>query len=145
MKWQSECVLCFYHKKCFFNFILIFFSRNQQCTLIYEDHVRSFQNARNVGVPKAPKTVSEIRAQYNKPAIFNVYGQTDHDDKREIFFDHLYEGKDFSYCIFSSKKIMTMIQKHMEVFERHYLIDATFKVCFLFGFQNIFPFVFDFF
>lgn len=130
MKWQSECNLYFFPKKCFFNFIFIFVFRNQQCTLIYDDHVRSFQNARSVGVPKAPKTVSEIRAQYNKSEIFNVYGQTDHDDKREIFFDHLFEGKDFSYCIFSSKKIMTMIQKHMEVFERHYLIDATFKVGF---------------
>lgn len=107
------------------------FFRNQKCTLIYEDHIRAFQKARNVGVPKAPSTPAEIRDQFNRPEVYNVYGKTDHEDTREIFFDYLYEGKDFSYCIFSSKKIIDMIRK-IQIVDRHYLIDATFKVCFLF-------------
>lgn len=41
------------------------FFRNQKCTLVYEDHIRAFQKARNVGVPKAPSTPAEIRDQFN--------------------------------------------------------------------------------
>lgn len=47
---------------------------------------------------------------------------------RELFLDYLHQGNDFSYCIFSSKKIIRMIEEKMDVKDRHYFIDGTFKV-----------------
>lgn len=86
------------------------------------------QKNRNHGVPKAPETVAEIRESISRAEIYDFYCKTDHQDGREIFLDHLYDGKDFSYCIFSSKKIMQHIEQSTKPNERRYLIDGTFKV-----------------
>lgn len=117
---------------CFF-FIQIskqicFFYRYQNSSLLYEDHERCLQQNRNHGVPKAPETVDEIREAISRSEIYDLYCKTDHQDGREIFLDHLYEGKDFSYCIFSSKKIIQHIEATTQPNERRYLIDGTFKV-----------------
>lgn len=111
----------------FFRFCFVFF-RNQKCTLLYEEHERCLQKARNMGVPKAPQNVQEIREAINRTDIFDTYCKTNHMDRREIFLDHLYEGKDFSFCIFSSKKIIQEIEKNIDVKDREYFIDGTFKV-----------------
>lgn len=96
--------------------------------MIYEDHERSFQRLRNLGVPKAPKNIEDIRKAFSDARIYDFYCKTDHEDHREIFFDHLHQSTDFSYCVFSSKKIIEFIRCKSEIGERNYLIDATFKV-----------------
>lgn len=90
------------------------------CKLIFEEHDRSLQRLRNKGVPKAPKTIEDIRNAFKHPQIYDFYCKTDHTDNREIFFDHLHESKDFAYCIFSSKKIINLIQSKTQIKERHY-------------------------
>lgn len=109
---------------------VIFFSctiRYQTCTLLFDDHERTFNRLRARGVPTTPNSPEEIKLAFARPDIFECYGKTDHTDSREIFFDHVHVGMDFSYCIFSSKKIMQHIEK-TPIGDRHYLIDATFKV-----------------
>lgn len=97
--------------------------------------------------------MSEIREAFNRSEIFNVYCQSNHENNREIFFDQLFEGLDFSYCIFSSKKIIELIEVKIDESERHYLIDGTFKVgpfgCFshlmvihVAKFEAVYPFIF---
>lgn len=108
--------------------LLFFIYRHQQCTLLYEDHERCLQKTRNMGVPKAPESVTEIRSAINRADIFDTYCKTNHIDSRDVFLDHLYEGKDFSYCIFSSKKMIAQIEETIDVPNREYYIDGTFKV-----------------
>lgn len=102
--------------------------RHQLCKLIWSENARCLQAIRNLGVPKAPKTVKEIRDAMNRPEVFETYGKTHYIDGNEVFLDHLYEGKDFSYCIFSSKKIIQEIEKTVDVKDREYFIDGTFQV-----------------
>lgn len=109
-------------------FFLYHTHRHQQCTLLYEDHERCLQKTRKLGVPKAPSNVDEIREAMKRSEIFDTYCRTFHTDVRDLFLDHLYDGKDFSYCIFSSKKIMQLIEEKIDVKDRHYFIDGTFKV-----------------
>lgn len=102
--------------------------RHQDSTLLYADHERCLQKTRNLGVPKAPKTAKEIQEAINRPEIYDIYCKVNHTDKRDIFLDHLYDGKDFSYCVFTSKKIYFNYVKKLDVKNRHFLIDGTFKV-----------------
>lgn len=90
-----------------------------------------------MGVPKAPQNVKEIREAINRTDIFDMYCKTNHIDKRDIFLDHLYDGADFSYCIFSSKKIINEIEKHIDVKDREFYIDGTFKVVPYGGFSQL--------
>ncbi|XP_039486740.1 uncharacterized protein LOC120448669 isoform X2 [Drosophila santomea] len=46
-----------------------------------------------------------------------------------VFFKKLYTSGSFAYCIFSSDKVITLMQANIEEQSRHFLIDATFKVC----------------
>lgn len=102
--------------------------RHQACTLLYEDHERCLQKTRKLGVPKAPANVAEIRDAINRTEIFDLYCRTNHTDVRDLFLDQLYDGKDFSYCIFSSKKIIALIEEKIDVKDRHYFLDGTFSV-----------------
>lgn len=97
--------------------------------------------------------VAEIRAAINRAEIFDTYCKTMHTDIRELFLDYLYDGQDFSYCIFTSKKIMQLIEEKIAVEDRHYFIDGTFKVvpfgCFtqllvfhVAKFDTVHPFIF---
>lgn len=81
-----------------------------------------------MGVPKAPQNTKEIRDAINRADIFDAYCKTHHIDGREVFLDHLYDGKDFSYCIFSSKKMIQQIEQYIDVSDREFYIDGTFKV-----------------
>lgn len=128
--------------------------RHQRCTtLLIVDVLRGLQKIRSLGVPKAPINIAEIRSAINRVEIFETYCRTMHTEIRELFLDHLYEGKDFSYCIFSSKKIMQLIEEKIVVRDRHYFIDGTFKVvplgCFtqllvfhVAKFDTVHPFIF---
>lgn len=102
--------------------------RHQQSSLIWEENRRTLQRARSMGVPKAPQNVKEIRQAINRADIYDAYCKTNHIDGREVFLDELYEGKDFQYCIFSSKKIIKEIEDTIDVEDREYFIDGTFKV-----------------
>lgn len=115
-----------YFSSCCLLFLII--DRHQKCTLIYHEVGRTLQRLRNRGVPKAPKSVDDIQKAFQKKDIYEFYCKTDHENSREVFFDYLYECDDFSYCIFSSKKIIQLIQSKTGINDRHYLIDATFKV-----------------
>lgn len=108
--------------------VCLFKNSHQKCSLLYETIARGLQKIRNKGVPKAPSTAHEIKNAFDRPDIFEFYGKTDHSDSREILFDNVYDGNDFAYCIFSSKKIIGLIEKHIPVKERNYLIDATFSI-----------------
>lgn len=102
--------------------------RHQRSTVLWDTHGRCLQKIRNLGVPKAPKTVKEISDAIKRPEIFDTYCKTHYIDGNEVFLDHLYEGKDFSFAIFSSKKIIQEIEANIDVNDREYFIDGTFRV-----------------
>lgn len=56
------------------------------------------------------------------------YAKTKHDDGREIFLDTIHKVSDFSYMIFTSKRILKLIKEKIALKDRKYLIDAIFKI-----------------
>lgn len=120
------CCLGFYNPTIFFS--LIYCLRNQQCTLLFEEHERQFQRLKKSGVPPAPRTIDDVLTAFERPDIFDAYAYSKHTDGREKFLDYIHKGPDFNYMIFSSKRIMALINEHIEPSQRKYLIDGTFYI-----------------
>lgn len=86
------------------------------------------QKIRNFKVPKAPTTCDEIRKAFQNENVFDEYGMSKHSDHRERFFNTIYECASFSYCIFSSVKIIKHMDENIDNRRRQILMDATFKI-----------------
>lgn len=119
----------------FFNFI--FFSSHQDVDIDLSKHIRGFQKIKKGSLPKTPKNVGEIIKAFQQTSVIESYGFTlqtiDLEKKpieeRYMFYDCAIEEKEFSYCIFSSKVSIQLIESKINLDERHILMDATFKTC----------------
>ncbi|XP_044317503.1 uncharacterized protein LOC123038074 isoform X1 [Drosophila rhopaloa] len=60
--------------------------------------------------------------------VMNLFGMTKGNSPK-CFFKKVHVSSSFAYCIFSSDKIIGLIENNIEEKNRNYLIDATFKVC----------------
>lgn len=76
--------------------------------------------------PKA-NTVAEVKAALEKPDIAlqyrkNLRGNFD------FYIDTIEMGQKSAFTVFASYQIMDMINKHIPIGQRHYLMDGTFNV-----------------
>lgn len=70
--------------------------------------------------------MSEILAAFENEGIMNKFGVT---GKGQRFFKTAFTCDQFEYCIFASDDVIANIQDRIPLDRRHYLMDATFKIC----------------
>lgn len=85
------------------------------------------ENIRKEKYDTSPKTLEEIREVFKNPSIMRDIGTSLHREHGELY-NYAHEEKNFSYCVFSSKKSIELICKNLDVDERFFLIDATFRI-----------------
>lgn len=107
---------------------LILTFRNQASSLNFDTHKRQLQRIRSDLLPPSPKTLDEVKAIFENESNMRNFGFTLHEDPN-IFYKVTFISKDFAYCIFGSDIIMNLIETHISPSRRHYLMDATFKIC----------------
>lgn len=117
----------FRNRQNFNNFLKWFVNRHQQSTLQFKNIKSTLYRKRQAKVPKNPQSVSEIIDHFDNTEIFDAFGTSLHQEK-SAFYDFSFENRQFSYCIFSSKRCIHLIQDKIPINERHILMDATFKV-----------------
>lgn len=88
---------------------------------------KTLRNLRKEKYESSPKTCDEIRKKFEDPVILRDLGTSLHREHGKLY-NHLYDGKDFSYCIFSSPKSIELILSNVEEHERFFLMDATFAI-----------------
>lgn len=123
------CIVCVHCAFVLFCLIFIaFFHRNQNANIDFNRKKRTIQRLKRGVLPQSPKTVAEILAAFDKSAVFDTYGKSLHEGEDLPFFNGAIETKDFSYCVFSSRKSIELIEKYIPVPERHILMDGTFRI-----------------
>lgn len=89
-------------------------------------------------LPTNPKNVHEINEAFRNPEILRSFGYSfGENGTTEKFFDTAVETENFSYCVFSSKKIISMINDRIKPEKRHILLDGTFRTCPLGSFKQL--------
>lgn len=74
--------------------------------------------------------VEEINEAFKKPEVLDSFGYAfGEEGAKDIFFDLATDTGDFSYCVFSSKKQIELLNEHVVDDKLHILMDATFKTC----------------
>lgn len=96
--------------------------------LEYKKHQRNVQKIRDSAIPRNPTNCAGIRDAFQQDDIMATLGRSKHLD-HPIFFDGVVEKRKHSFCVFSSKYAIALIEKHVEAGRRHFMLDATFKVC----------------
>lgn len=69
----------------------------------------------------------EINEAFKNPEILQCFGYTL--GSKDIFFDAAIDTGNFSFCVFSSKKMINLLNKHVPNKKLHILMDATFRTC----------------
>lgn len=87
---------------------------------------RSMYRAMSKILPKNAPDVESILRAYDDPDYMEKYGTT---VSGKHFFRHGYSCEQFSYCIFASEEIIELFQTAIPIERRHFLMDATFKIC----------------
>lgn len=93
----------------------------------FNKYERTLQMIRDKTIPKNPTNCGDISAAFQDETILNTLGRSKHTDK-SIFFDGVVEKDTHSFCVFSSKYVISLIAKNIEPARRHFMIDAKFKV-----------------
>lgn len=76
----------------------------------------------------SPKNLLEIKTAFENPVILRDLGTSLHRDHRPLF-NTVHEEPDFGFCIFSSPKSINLIEENLlDLNERFFLIDGTFKI-----------------
>ncbi|XP_062141719.1 uncharacterized protein LOC133849565 [Drosophila sulfurigaster albostrigata] len=100
----------------------------EEIEISYDTVKRTLQRKRQPFLPKSPITPEDVRDAFNDENIMNRFGMTKGNFPK-VFFKKLYASSSFAYCVFASDKVITLMQANIEEQNRHFLIDATFKVC----------------
>lgn len=117
-----------YETNCIF-FLLYFFLytlfRYPKSSVRYSQVYRTLQRIKKGVLPKNPVSIQEINEAFRDPEILKSFGNAY--GIEEKFFDAAVETDNFSYCIFSSKKMINLINTRIAPNKRHILLDATFR------------------
>lgn len=98
------------------------------------EHERSLQLIRSAALPKNPVDSLDIANIFGRNDIMTLLGKT---KEGSIFFDGVLEGNGYSACFFSSKHSIDLFETYESFGERHLMIDGTFDVVPLGGFQQL--------
>lgn len=109
---------------------MIFFSslwhREPDADIAYPAVKRSLLRSRTATIPRNIYDVDAILAAYDVPENMQNYGMTSSGNR---YFKYAHKAATFSYCIFASDDIIRQIDERIpSVNDRHYLMDATFKI-----------------
>lgn len=115
--------ICAYlsHSHSLSSFFSILLQRNQNAHIDFTKKKRTLQRLKRGTLPKNPTTVAEILAAFILPAVFSTYGKSLHENEDLPFYNGAVETKKFSYCVFSSRKTIELIEKHIPVENRQIL------------------------
>lgn len=105
-----------------------FHNRNPGVQLSWKKYGRTLELIRDNTIPQNPTSCNEIRNAFQDEKIMSTLGRSKHIG-HGIFFDGVVERETHSFCVFSSKKAISLIEKNIKVEDRHYMCDATFAVC----------------
>lgn len=87
---------------------------------------RSLYRAMSKVLPKNAPDVKSILTAYEDENFMKMYGKS---NSGKPFFRCGYSCEQFSYCVFASEEIINEYQTAIPVERRHFLMDATFKIC----------------
>lgn len=104
-------------------------NRHQDVDIQFESRKRTMQRMKRGVLPSNPQTVDDINKAFENVDVMKGYGQTLHKNKNHAFFDGAVSTNEYSFCVFSSKATLEIIDEHIPIEERHILMDATFRIC----------------
>lgn len=114
------------------------FFRYPNSNLRFAKIQKTLQRIKNGVLPKNPSTVQQINAAFEQPEILQAFGHTfGENGTKDIFFDTAVDTDDFKYCVFSSKKMIRVINEHIPKDKLHLLMDATFRTVSLGPFNQL--------
>lgn len=88
---------------------------------------RTLENCRKQKYGKPPTNCEEILREFQREEIFESLGRSRHKE-RGVFFNTVQIGADFENCIFSSAKSIALIEENIDIKDRFFVMDATFRV-----------------
>lgn len=89
---------------------------------------RTLQLIRDKSIPKNPTNCQEITDAFRDEEIMKTIGRSK-TLGNSVFFDGVVERETYSFCVFSSKSAVSLIQQHIEPQRRNFMVDGTFAVC----------------
>lgn len=94
--------------------------------LRYKKIERTLRRRKNVRHPKKPNEISDIINAYKEQINMVEYGLNLRKTKR--LYINTIEHEEFSFTLFASLDIISLIEKHIPPEKRNYAVDGTFDV-----------------
>lgn len=101
--------------------------RNQEVQIDMRRKARCLEKKAKGVLPKNPVTCNDVLSCFQDNDIMNNFGYSLHNEKH-LFYNGLIETPTYSFCVFSSKMSINLMQSHIPIERRHILMDATFKI-----------------
>lgn len=102
----------------------------------FESIERTLRNYRKTKYGKSPNTPQEIEAEFQKQDVFRDLGLSKFRE-RGLLFNKICIEKDYCNCIFSSEKSIALVKENLEVDERFFIMDGTFRITPRGAFQQV--------
>lgn len=93
----------------------------------FESVERTLRTRRKSKYGKPPVSPEEIAFEFEKADVLRDLGTSIQRDKGQLYNTTQIKD-DYSNCIFSSAKSISLVKEHLEVNERFFLMDATFRI-----------------
>lgn len=87
---------------------------------------RQLFRIKNAKYPKLPKNIQDIQKAFEDPQIRKDFGLTL--DRKDELYVGIGSESGNKFLVFSSRKSMKIIEEHISLSKRNYLIDGTFKI-----------------
>lgn len=88
---------------------------------------RTLEDCRKKKYGKAPMNGEEILLEFQKENVFEDLGKSKHRE-RGIFFNEVQISNEYTNCIFSSSKSISLILDNVRQEDRFFLMDGTFRI-----------------
>lgn len=93
----------------------------------FETVEKTLRERRKSKYGKPPVSPEEIVLEFEKSDVLRDLGTSKHRDKGP-FYNTTQIENNYSNCIFSSAKSIELAKEHLEVHERFFSMDATFRI-----------------
>lgn len=98
--------------------IIVCFKQKSWCTVGIQK-VRTYIANNSRAIPKNPTNCQEINDAFREENVMNALGRSKLPGN-SIFFDGVVERETHSFCVFSSKFGIALVEKHIERARRHF-------------------------
>lgn len=105
-------------------------SSNQDDTknIVFPRIERGLQYIVSKNLVTSPKTSVQVIEAFNSEHVWNKFGLTKDTKKPLHFFTACIADEMYTFCLFSSLKMIDLIKENIPPAKRQYLMDATFKI-----------------